>query len=48
MGRFIIDGNQVYEMDEECLRKKSRAETKTKIKQEHIDKRQQKSKDKEQ
>lgn len=23
MGRLIIDGNQVYEMDEECLRKKA-------------------------
>ncbi len=22
MGRLIIDGNRVYELDEECLRKK--------------------------
>lgn len=22
MGRLIIDGNQVYEIDEECLKKK--------------------------
>lgn len=26
MGRLIIDGNDVYEIDEECIREKERAE----------------------
>ena len=26
MGRLIIDGNRVYELDEACLQKKRRAE----------------------
>ena len=25
MGRLIIDGNRVYELDEECLQKKKRS-----------------------
>lgn len=28
MGKLIIDGNQVYEVDEECLRQKEARENK--------------------
>mgnify|MGYP006993848852 CR=1 FL=1 len=30
MGRLIIDGSQVYEIDEECIRKKKEQERKRK------------------
>ncbi|MCI5493929.1 MAG: hypothetical protein MR425_07350 [Lachnospiraceae bacterium] len=30
MGRLIIDGSQVYEIDEECIRKKKELERKRK------------------
>lgn len=46
MGRLIIEGNQVYEMDEECLRKKAKEEAGRKIEQDPVDRRQQSFKDK--
>lgn len=30
MGRLVINGNQVYEIDEECMKKKRRGETEAK------------------
>lgn len=34
MGKLIIDGNSVYEIDEECIRKKESKEKKEEKKQE--------------
>lgn len=33
MGRLVINGNQVYEIDEECMKKKRRKESEEKAMQ---------------
>ncbi|WP_278335660.1 hypothetical protein [Roseburia sp. 499] len=40
MGKLIVDGNSVYEIDEECIRKKEKQKQKEKEKKEKEEKKQ--------